>query len=78
MRESSLSSLWAAIKDLFGSIYQTLLDDQKRMDMLKAEHKRKEEIAQMDLSGEWSDSRGKEGEPWYVKVNNEEEDILGI
>ena len=53
-------------------------DDQKRMDMLKAEHKRKEEIAQMDLSGEWSDSRGKEGEPWYVKVNDEEEDILGI
>ena len=48
------------------------------MDMLKAEHKRKEEIAQMDLSGEWSDSRGREGEPWYVKVNDEEEDILGI
>ena len=38
MRETSLRSLWIAIKDLFGSIYQALLDDQKRMDELKKEH----------------------------------------
>lgn len=77
MRHTSLASLWSAIKDLFGSIYQTLLDDQAKMDKLREEHKRKEEIAKMDLSGEWTDSRGKEGEPWYVRAD-EDEEILGI
>jgi len=77
MRHASLTSLWFAIKDLFCSIYQALLDDQAKMDKLKEEHKRKEEIAKMDLSGEWTDSRGKEGEPWYVRAD-EDEEILGI
>ena len=77
MRHTSLTSLWSAIKDLFGSIYQTLLDDQAKMDKLREEHKRKEEIAQRDLSGDGTDSRGKEGEPWYVRAD-EDEEILGI
>ena len=77
MKRTSLTSLWSAIKELFGSIYQSLLDDQEKMNKLQEEHKRKEAIAQIDLSGEWTDSRGKEGEPWYVKVDDDEE-ILGI
>ena len=77
MRQTSLTSLWSSIKDLFSSIYQALLDDEAKMNKLKEEHKRKEEIAQMDLDGEWTDSRGREGQPWYVKVDDDEE-ILGI
>jgi len=73
MRKASITSLWSAIKDLFGSIYQTLQDDQKRMDELKRKH----EIAEMDLNGEWTDSRGTEGQPWHVQVDDDE-DILGI
>ena len=35
-----MKSLWFAIKDLFKTIYQTLLEDQKEMDRLKEEHMR--------------------------------------
>tara|TARA_R100000008_G_C3578641_1_gene166926 strand:- start:741 stop:920 length:180 start_codon:yes stop_codon:yes gene_type:complete len=38
MKEVSLFTLWDAIKDLFGSIYQWLLDDAKRMEQLQKEH----------------------------------------
>tara|TARA_B100001094_G_C18186628_1_gene804222 strand:+ start:549 stop:734 length:186 start_codon:yes stop_codon:yes gene_type:complete len=38
MREPSMKSLWAAIKDLFTTIYQALNADQEKMDRLKEEH----------------------------------------
>ena len=38
MRQASLGSLWRAIKELIGSIYQWLLDDQKKMDELKEQY----------------------------------------
>lgn len=33
-----MKSLWAAIKDLFNTVYQGLLADQEKMDRLKEEH----------------------------------------
>ena len=75
MRHVSLHTLWDSIKDLFSSIYQTLLEDQAKMDKLKEQH-RKQQIAEMDQDPEWTQSRGKEGQSWHVP--NDDEDILGI
>tara|TARA_B100001113_G_scaffold350619_1_gene348109 strand:- start:4629 stop:4787 length:159 start_codon:yes stop_codon:yes gene_type:complete len=38
MKHTTLGSLWSAIKELIGSIYQWLLDDQKKMDELKEQY----------------------------------------
>ena len=38
MREVSVFTLWAAIKELFSSIYQSLVDDAERMKQLQKEH----------------------------------------
>ena len=38
MRKVSIFTLWKAVKELICSIYQWLLDDQKRMDELKKEY----------------------------------------
>ena len=51
MRESSLSSLWVAIKELIGSIYQWLLDDQKRMDELKEQYLKDQERKDDEILG---------------------------
>ena len=45
MRHVSLHTLWDSFKDLFSSIYQTLLEDQEKMDKLKEQH-RKQKIAE--------------------------------
>ena len=42
MREVSVFTLWAAIKELFSSIYQSLVDDAERMKQLQKEHTVKE------------------------------------
>ena len=38
-----MKSLWLSIKELFRTVYQTLLDVQEKMDKLKEEHMKSKE-----------------------------------
>ncbi len=51
MKRTTLGSLWNAIKELIGSIYQWLLDDQERMDKLKAQHIKEQEHKDDEILG---------------------------
>tara|TARA_Y100001937_G_scaffold127975_1_gene201897 strand:+ start:1487 stop:1645 length:159 start_codon:yes stop_codon:yes gene_type:complete len=51
MREVSIFTLWTAIKDLVKSIYQWLLDDQKRMDELKKEYIKRQQEKDDEILG---------------------------
>ena len=51
MRQASLGSLWRAIKELIGSIYQWLLDDQKKMDELKKQHIKEQQRKDDEILG---------------------------
>ena len=49
-----MKSLWAAVKDLFYTVYQALLDDQEKMDRLKEEHSKAiESNDDEDIIGIW-------------------------
>ena len=73
MKSVTIFTLFESIKELFKSIYTWAIEDAERMEELKRKH----ELAQMDLDGEWTDSRGKEGLSWKAE-DYEDEKILGI
>tara|TARA_A100001011_G_C13985235_1_gene704988 strand:- start:333 stop:491 length:159 start_codon:yes stop_codon:yes gene_type:complete len=51
MREVNIYTLWNAIKELIGSIYKWLLDDQERMDKLKKEHIKEQQRKDDEILG---------------------------
>ncbi len=51
MRQASLGSLWRAIKELIGSVYQWLLDDQKKMDELKEQYSKEQQRKDDEILG---------------------------
>jgi len=51
MKHATLGSLWSAIKDLIGSVYQWLLDDQKKMDELKKQHIKEQQRKEDEILG---------------------------
>ena len=50
MKHTTLGSLWKAIKELIASIYQWLVDDQKRMDELKEQYIREQKRKDDEIS----------------------------
>ena len=51
MKHATLGSLWKAIKELIASIYQWLIDDQKRMDELKEQYIREQKRKDNEILG---------------------------
>ena len=53
MKQATLGSLFRSIIDLFKSIYKWLLDDAKRMQILKDEYERKQIEKNEDDEYKW-------------------------